>query len=250
MTPNDTHDEIPSIVPERDELVSHRKQKRVASAVSRDSDTPAGRTSGGVIFMLSLLFLGMCGTGGGAYYFYQQSELTKADLVKATQRIASLEGTLNQMDESTKQSAMGLLQRVDNNTREIDKLWGARNTMKTEVEKQGVALNAVQKAANELEGTVSNHTKELAQHGTQLGSATTRIDQVVKNMAGMDNLGQQLTTLNADLNRTKNSMTKLESGVRAVEQDIEAVNVFRLQTNQSINNLQNSVNALQQKVGK
>jgi len=69
----------------------------------------------------------------------------------------------------------------------------------------------------------------------------------------MDNLGQQLTTLNADLNRTKTAMTTVqddvEKRVSAMEQDIESINIFRLQINQSLTNLQSSVNNLQSRVG-
>ncbi|HTQ98752.1 MAG TPA: hypothetical protein VMH83_02130 [Candidatus Acidoferrum sp.] len=255
MTPNDTHDEIPSIVPERDELVQHRKQLRGSSQAARSAGSEApGRTSGVVVFFLTILTLGMLGTGGGAWYFYQQSEQTKADLVAATGRIASLEGTLNVMDESTKKSAMTLRDKVDNSAKEISNLWAARNTIKTDVDKQGVALNALQKTSNELENTVNSHGQTLTQHTNQLSTAQTRIEQVAKNFAGMENLGQQLTALNADLNRVKASQTKIENDVekrlRANEQDIESINVNRMQTNQTLNTLQTNINALQQKVGK
>jgi hypothetical protein len=66
----------------------------------------------------------------------------------------------------------------------------------------------------------------------------------------MDNLGQQLTLLNADLNRVKTAMTAVQDDVEtrlsATEQDIESINVYRLQLNQTLTNLQNSINRLQQ----
>jgi hypothetical protein len=69
----------------------------------------------------------------------------------------------------------------------------------------------------------------------------------------MDDLGTQLTTLNADLNRTKTAMQTVqddvEQRVSAMEEDIESINVYRLQTNQTLNALQNSINALQSRVG-
>ncbi len=258
MTANqDDIDDIPSLVPERDELVFHRKQKRGTSQPSRGgsaSESVAAGTSGTVIFFLTLLFLGMCASGAAGYYFYEQGEQSKAQLLSATNRILSLEGTLNQMGESTKQSAMGLMQKVDSNFTEIDKLWAARNTLRTEVEKQSVALTAVTKNANELETAVNNHGTQLNQHNAQLAATQTKIDVITRNTAGMENLGQQLTQLNADLNRVKVAMNKLESETNkrlgGTEQDIESINVYRLQTNQTIANLQNSINALQQKVGK
>ena len=261
MTQDDNIDDIPSLVPERDELVTHRRQKRGTGTAQTVRTAGGGasqevyvsHTSGGVIFFLVLLTLGMFGTGGGAYYFYKESEQTKQELISATNRITSLETTLNQMGETTKQSAMGLLEKVDFNFSEIDKLWAARNTLKTDVEKLTVAMTAVQKSASDLENAVGNHGTQLNQLNTQLTAASAKADQIAKNFAGMENLGQQLTQLNADLNRVKTSMAKVESDtesrLKATEQDIESINVYRLQLNQKLTTLQNNVNTLQQRVG-
>ena len=262
MTQNqDELDDIPSLVPERDELVTHRRQKRGTgtaqtvrtSGAAAAPEVYGSQTSGGVIFFLVLLTLGMVGTGGGAFYFYKQSEQTKQELISATNRITSLEATLNQMGETTKQSAMGLLEKVDFNFSEIDKLWAARNTLKTDVEKLTVAMTNVQKSATELETAVGNHGGQLNQINQQITAAQAKVEQIGKNFAGMENLGQQLTTLNADLNRVKTAMTKVESEtearLKATEQDIESINVYRLQVNQTLTTLQTNVNTLQQRVG-
>lgn len=199
------------------------------------------------------MFLGLGATGAGAYYFYKESVQTKAELISAANRITSLEGTLNQMGETTKQSAMGLLDKVDFNFSEIDKLWAARNALKLDVEKMTVSMTAVQKSASELETAVTNHAGQLNQINGQITAAQARVEQISKNFAGMENLGQQLTLLNADLNRVKTTMTKVEtdteSRLKATEQDIESINVYRLQLNQTITALQNNVNTLQQRVG-
>ena len=255
MANQDDHlDDIPSLIPERDELVLHRKHKRGAmssprSAAPADGPSGGGGTSGVVIFFITLLFFGMCGTGAAGYYFFQQSEQTKGELLSATNRITALEGTLNQMDESTKQSAMGLLEKVDFNFSEIDKLWAARNALRTEVEKLTVAMTAVQKTATDLSAAVSNQAGQVNQHTTQLGQINTRIEDINKNFSGMTNLGQQLTQLNADLNRVKLSVEDVNDRMKAGEEDIESINVYRLQLNQTIATLQNNINALQQRVG-
>jgi len=258
MTANqDDIDDIPSLVPERDELVQHRKQKRGTAPTARSgtaADSAVGGTSGTVIFFLTLLTLGLIGTGAAGYFFYQQGEQARADLLSATNRIMSLESTLNQMDESTRKSSMGLLQKVDSNFAEIDKLWAARNAVRAEVEKLSATTTALQKTITEVETVVTSHGTQLSGHNNQLTAAQTKIDQLVRNTAGIENLGQQLTQLNADLNRVKVQMNKLDADVGkrvgGVEQDIESINVSRLQMNQTISNLQNSINALQQKVGK
>ena len=258
MTANqDDIDDILSLVPERDELVMHRKQKRGTSQPARSgsaNDVSEAGTSGVVVFFITLLFLGMCGTGAAGYYFYQQGEQSRTALLAATNRILSLEGSLNQMDDATKQSAMTMRQKVDATSSEVDKLWSARNTLRTEVEKLSAAVTTVTKTANDLETAVTNHGSQLNQHTNQLASAQVNIEQVTKNFAGMENLGQPLTQLKADLNRVKVAMNKLEAetGKRlgGNEQDIESINVYRLQMNQTISALQTSINTLQQKVGK
>lgn len=248
MNPNDPHDEIPSIVPERDELVQHRKQQRSSQAARNASAEAPGRTSGTVVFFITLLFLGMCATGGAAWYFYQQGEQTKAVLADATNRIVSLESSLNAMDDSTKQSAMGLLQRVDTNFKEIDKLWADRNKAKVEMEKQGIAINAIQKTVNEHESALTTHGNQLSQHQSQLTSANNRIEQLTRSTAGLENLGPQMTTLKADVAAVKTANSAHDKRLRDAEQDIESIRVFRQQTNQSLGDLRNNVNVLQQAI--
>jgi methyl-accepting chemotaxis protein len=263
MTQQDDIDDVPSMVPDREDLVSHRKQKRgtgVSQRVPVTTTSTVGvqevyvtRTSGGVIFFITFLFLGLCASGAGGFYFYQQSETTKGELLGAMNRITALEGTLNDMDVAVKESAGGLMEKVDFNFSEIDKLWAARNALRTEVEKLTAGMAAVTKASTDLEAAVSNHGGQLNQHNTQVAAIQTRIEDINKNFSGMSNLGQQLTQLNADLNRVKTAMTQVQDDVEgrlsATEQDIESINVYRLQLNQTLTALQNSVNTLQQRVG-
>lgn len=260
---NDILDDIPSIVPERDELVTHRKQKRGTSATGSGAGTRAarslpqdyvpeagGRTSGAVVTMISILFIGMLGTGGAGYFFYTQAEATKAELLAATNRIAQLENHLNLVDQAAEQSSMDLVERVNFNFSEIDKLWAARNTLRTEVGEIKTGVTQLQTTTKELQATVSSHSQTLEKNVVAMQA---RIDEINRNFAGMDNLGEQLTLLNADLNRVKTSMTGVQDGVNsrlnAFEQDIESINVYRLQLNQTIATLQESLNRLQQRVG-
>ena len=77
----------------------------------------------------------------------------------------------------------------------------------------------------------------------------TRIEEINKNFAGMTNLGQQLTQLNADLNRVKLSVEDANKRTTTAEEDIESINVYRLQLNQTIATLQSSISGLQQRLG-
>ncbi|MGA0806659.1 MAG: hypothetical protein ACO3PV_09125 [Pseudohongiellaceae bacterium] len=255
---NDILEDIPSIVPERDELRAHRKPKRGTSATGSGAGAGAAyarevggsRTSGAVITMISILFIGMLATGGAGFFFYTESEATKAELLAASARIAQLENHLSLVDQAAEQSSMDLVERVNFNFSEIDKLWAARNTLRTEVGEMKTGLTAVQATAKDLQTTVDAHSQTLENNVTAMQA---RIDEINQNFAGMDDLGQQLTLLNADLNRVKTSMTAVQEDVSArldvFEQDIESINMYRLQVNQTINTLQESVNRLQQRVG-
>lgn len=256
---NDDFDEIPMIVPEKDELAERgRKRNRgnsssYATAAHMPDARVAGGTTGPVIFLLTFLFLGMCATAGAGYYFYQESEATKGQLLAAQNRLVQVETRLNLTDEAVEQSASGLVERVNFNFGEIDKLWAARNALRTEVEKTTVAVTALQETAKALEAAVSSQGSQLTQASSQITGLQNRLEQINSNFSGMDNLGQQLTVINADLNRVKTAMSSVESGVASrlatAEQDIESINVYRLQINQTLATLQESLNRLQQRVG-
>lgn len=251
----DDLDEIPSIVPERDELVSHRKRKRGTSATGSvaprlEAEVIEAGTSGWVIFFITVLFLGLLATGGGAYYFYDQNQQNAAKSLEFQNDLMQIQSRLNLVDQASADSAQELVEKVEFNFSEIDKLWAARNALRQEVGELSTTVAALKTTAGELETTVGNHEKVL---NDQVARIQARIEEINRNFAGMDDLGQQLTVLNADLNRTKTAMdlikSDVEARVSAMEQDIESVNVYRLQTNQTLTNLQNSINSLQTRLG-
>ncbi|MES2626482.1 MAG: hypothetical protein V4628_14455 [Pseudomonadota bacterium] len=254
----DNFDEIPSIVPERDELHSHRKRTR-GTAGSSVSSSPvihevvSAGTSGFVIFFITLLFLGMVAAGGAGYYFYQQSEIAKGELINSNNRITQLESRLNMVDETSSQSSLGLMEKVEFNFSEVDKLWAARNTLKTEVDTLTATVNTLKGTTTSLEAAITTQAGMLNTLNSQVTTIGNRIEQINQNFAGMDDLGDQLTDINADLNRVKASMTSVEKDVESrlmtAEEDIESINVFRLQINQTLTSLQENVNRLQSRVG-
>lgn len=251
----DDLDEIPSIVPERDELVSHRKRKRGTSAsgsvaARNEPEAIEAGTSGWVIFFITILFLGLLGTGGGAYYFYKQNDLHAEQALKFQNDLMQIQSRLQLVDQSSADSAQELVEKVEFNFSEVDKLWAARNALRQEVEALSTTVAALKTTSAELQTTVGNHETVLNQ---TVAGIQARIDEINRNFAGMDDLGEQLTMLNADLNRTKIAMeaTKddVEARVSVMEQDIESVNIYRLQTNQTLTTLQNSINSLQSRLG-
>jgi chromosome segregation ATPase len=252
-----------SIVPERDELVTHRKKKRgnsMSSGIGSQRNEPAG-SSGGVKFLLSVLTVGLLATAGGAYYFYQQGLQTQLSLDRSNDRIVQLENRLNLVDEAAEQSSMGLLERVDFNFSEIDKLWAARNVLRSDVGGINATLGNQAENITEIETVVANQASMINQQAANLDqnqqiidTIRNQINSLNSSVAGLNNLNinQQLTSITADLDTLKSSMALEDSGladrVNINEQDIESINLYRLSLNQTINSIQQSLNELEERV--
>ena len=249
----DDIDDIPSIVPERDELVTHRKRKRgtAASAGHYVPEVVVSRTSGFVVFLLSILFIASCATGAVGWYFYQLQLQSQQQLQTAQARILQLENNLGLLDENASEQLGDIIDRVSTNGTDVANLWAARNVLRTDV-------GALKTAVDELKNTMTSTTETVASHervlSENVAAISARIDEINRNFAGMDNLGDQLTSLNADLNRVKTAMTTVQDDVEgrlnATEQSIESINIYRNQlVNQTIPALQESINRLQQRLG-
>ncbi len=247
-----------TIVPDRDDLDSRSGKKRGNSIVTAPPSTPAG-IGGGVRFLLGLLVLGLFASAGGGYYFHMQGQQTMADLAASAERIRQLENRLRMVDESVEQSSMGLLERVDFNFSEIDKLWAARNVLRNDVAQINNTLSthteniaAFETAISNQAGRINQQTASLEQQVSQLNAVQERLQALRQEMPDGAALNQQLTRMNQDLEVLKASVTNegsdLASRVQMAQQDIEAINVFRLQLNQTIAAMRNDINALQERL--
>jgi chromosome segregation ATPase len=255
-----------SIVPERDELVTHRKKKRgnsMSSGGGGNQVAVATGASAGLKFLLAVLVLGMLGSAGGAYYFYGQGQEIQIALDRSSDRIVQLENRLNLVDESAEQSSMGLLERVDFNFSEIDKLWAARNVLRSDI--AGINSTLENQAGNltEIETVVANQASMINQQAANLDQndqlvATIRnqINNLNSNVAALNNLNinQQLSSITGDLDTLKSSLqlegSGLENRVNINEQDIESINLYRLSLNQTLNAIQQSLNELEERVAR
>ncbi len=262
-TENSDFDDI-SIVPERDELVSHRKQKR-GNSLSAPDDTPRprgpGRLSGASKFAFTVLFLGLFASAGGAWYFHDQGLQTVDALDRANSRLLQLENRLNLVDEAAEQSSMGLLERVDFNFSEIDKLWAARNVLRNDVGTINATLGNQAESLTEIETAVAaqasmnnQQAAALDQNAQLVETIQNRVNQLNTSVSGLNNLNiaQQLSSITRDLDTLKSSMALEDSGladrVNINEQDIESINLYRLSLNQTINAIQQSLNELEERV--
>jgi len=248
MSDHDNIDDDLSIVPEYDELASHRKMKRGTSVPVLD-DVVEVRASGGVRFLLVILTLGLCATGGAGYFFYDQGLQMQESLTNAQGRIQQLQGRLNLVDESAEQSSMGLLERVDTNFTQIDLLWANYRNHTAALAEIDRFVEQAKGTITSMEGALTGHSKTLNETTAQLSNLQTRLETVSNNIAGMDDLDSQLSSIQTDLNGVITTVATLQNGlanrVNSTEQDIESINVYRLQLNQTLNAIQTRLNELQ-----
>jgi len=251
MSRKDQIDDIPSIVPERDEVASHRKMKRGNSIPVVEEVVPG--TTGGVRFMLVILTLGLFATGGAGYYFYDQGLQMQDQLNSAQGRILQLQNRLNLVDESAEQQSMGLLERVDSNFEQIDLLWANYRNHTASLAELNRFMEDAKGTITSIEGVISGHSKSLNEATAQLATMQNRLETITSNIAGMDDLDQQLSSILTDLNGVKTNVASLQNGlvtrVNSTEQDIESINVYRLQLNQTLDTIQSRISELQQRVG-
>ena len=239
MSDHNNIDDDLSIVPEHDELASHRKMRRGTSVPVLD-DVVEMRASGGVRFLLAILTLGLFATGGAGYYFYDQGLQVQETLTNA-------------QDESAEQSSMGLLERVDTNFTQIDLLWANYRNHTVALAEIDRFVEQAKGTITSMEGALSGHSKTLNETTAQLNNLQTRLETVSNNIAGMDDLDTQLSGIQVDLNGVITTVATLQNGlisrVNSTEQDIESINVYRLQLNQTLNAIQTRLNELQSLVG-
>ncbi|MGY8789159.1 MAG: hypothetical protein ACKVKR_02480 [Pseudomonadales bacterium] len=252
MSDHNNIDDDLSIVPEHDELASHRKMRRGTSVPVLD-DVVEVRASGGVRFLLVILTLGLFATGGAGYYFYEQGLQVQETLTNAQGRILQLQGRLNLVDEFAEQSSMGLLERVDTNFTQIDLLWANYRNHTVALAEIDRFVEQTKGTITSMEGALSGHSKALNETTAQLNNLQTRLETVSNNIAGMDDLDTQLSGIQVDLNGVITTVATLQNGlvsrVNSTEQDIESINVYRLQLNQTLNAIQTRLNELQTLVG-
>jgi len=251
MSRKDQIDDIPSIVPERDEVASHRKMKR-GNSIPVVEEVVTG-TTGGVRFMLVILTLGLFATGGAGYYFYDQGLQMQDQLNSAQGRILQLQNRLNLVDESAEQQSMGLLERVDSNFEQIDLLWANYRNHTASLAELNRFMEDAKGTITSIEGVISGHSKSLNEATAQLATMQNRLETITSNIAGMDDLDQQLSSILTDLTGVKTNVASLQNGlvsrVNSTEQDIESINVYRLQLNQTLDTIQSRISELQQRVG-
>ena len=262
MDENDELGNIPPMVPDRDDVDSHltnKKAQRQEIVRGAYYTEKVKVSTWSVRIMLTILTLAMLAAGYGGYYLYGEYQF---DLRQADLRISDLERRLSLAGDSAEDSALNMIDRMDFNFTEIDKLWAARRVSnrglediqsslaKLALENQGqdevVANNSAQ---------IANTNRSLNLSDTRINSITTDFDQLTRSVAILNANVQELQGLRADIASIRQSLNSGDSNVLGllgrleyIEESMESVNANRQQVNESLLRIQQSIGSLQRSI--
>jgi chromosome segregation ATPase len=260
MRDNDDLGDIPSMVPSRDEVVSRQQARRQPDLVKPVSYAEMVKVSTWPVrIMLTLLTLAIVGGAALAYTVYEEN-LRRLD--QANRRILDLENRLAMVGDSAEETALNIVERVDFNFSEIDKLWAARNVTnrnvtdltgrvaitETRSQENLTAIEETNQRLVQATNMVEDARRDIAalrNEGEQTSQRLTRLDSQVQNLQGV---AQELVNLRATINTTENVSGGLNDRLRRVEEAVEAIDAYRLQSNQALQRLQQQIEAVAQRV--
>lgn len=260
MRDNDDLGDIPSMVPSRDEVVSRQQARGQPDLVKPVNYAEMVKVSTWPVrIMLTLLTLAIGGGAGLAYTIYEEN-LRRLD--QANRRIMDLENRLAMVGDSAEETALNIVERVDFNFSEIDKLWAARNlTNRNVTDLTGRVANTETRSQENLT-SIEETNQRLVQttnmvedarrdvaalrgEGEQTSQRLTRLDGQVQNLQGV---AQELVNLRATIDTTGDVSGGLDQRLRRVEEAVEAIDAYRLQSNQAMQRLQQQIESVAQRV--
>jgi len=257
----DSHDlgNIPPIVPDRDDVDTHRSNKR---AQGQDIVRPGYYaekvkvSTWPVRILLTLIVFTMGGASYGAYLMYGEylNESEQTEL-----RIADLERRLALAGESTEESAFNMFERMDFNFSEIDKLWAARRVINgsvADLQSEIAKIGLVNEGQNETTATnsqqIASSNQAVMVAETKINALNTDIAAIMQSVNGLNTSVQELDAMRGDLSSIRQSLNSGDSTVLGlvgrleyIEESMESVNAHRLQINESLFRLQENLEALQ-----
>lgn len=254
---NDDFDDIPSMVPPRDEVVSRQRGRRQPDIVKHNEYVEKVRVSTWPVrIMLAVIIMVM---GAGAAFAYNQHQQTVATLEHAQRLINDLENRLALVGDTTEETTGNIFERLDFNFSEIDKLWAARNVTNRNLQDLTGRVALVETSAEENETALTDTNQRLVQSTSliedtrrDISSIRSELEQTTSRLASLNTTVQQLQGRTQELMALRESLDGVESvsgGVTErltrVEEAVEAIDAYRLQMNQTVFRLQQNIEAVQ-----
>lgn len=256
MRDNDDLLDIPSMVPARDEVVHHQSKRRQPDIepTVRSGETVQASTWP-VRIMLGLLTMAI---GAGGYLAYTVYQDNLATLRQANLRLEDLEGRLALVGDSAEETTANVLDRLDFNFSEIDKLWAARNATNNNVNELTGKLALLEDASKghgettetlaQLISRNANQTQdglvELNRVRAELEQASAAIARLNASMQNVQLAAQDMANIRASLNNGDSTLIGLQDRMANVEEAVESIDAYRLQVNQTIIRLQDNIDAM------
>ncbi|MEX2335623.1 MAG: hypothetical protein WD600_15285 [Pseudohongiella sp.] len=253
MRDNDDLGDIPSMVPDRDEVADRQQARRQPDLVKNVSYAETIKVSTWPVrIMLGVLSLAILAGAGLAYTVYDEN-LRRMD--QANSRIMDLEDRLAMVGDSAEETTGNIIERVDFNFSEIDKLWAARNATNADVTdltgrvaitetRSQENLTAVEETNQRLVQTTNlveetrRSIADLREASEGLASRVNTMNATVQEMRGV---AQEVVNLRAEISTAEGASGGLNDRLMRVEEAVEAIDAYRLQVNQTVLRLQQQI---------
>jgi len=249
MSNGDTRniDNIPPIVPARDEVVSRQQARKAPRGQGGQGGKPPPGGAGlwaRLFIVVSLVVAAVA--CAWAWQLQQEVDLAEQVLANYESRIADLEDRLSDTDEGMNQSATAMAVKIKELYSEEDKLWASawrKNKAKIEAleknrDEQGSQLSTLLATDKQYSGQL----QALATDMQKLRAVTGDLDRLVQSANANEQL---LERLGDDVSRTTLEISKLQKQVDSTTAWQASVDGFRKQVNQSLIRLQESIGTLQ-----
>lgn len=258
MTDDDLSN-IPPMIPDQDEVHSRQQARRQQG---HDIVTPRYYTekvkvsTWPVRVMLTLLALAFAGVAVASFFAYQ---VYREDLRQADLRISDLEGRLALVGDSTEESSLNIIERLDFNFSEIDKLWAARRALNTSIQDLTSEIAKMNQANTGQDETIANNsqlvasaTETVTASAAKVNSLTTQLEEVAESvgrlntsMEGMLALRTEMESLRGSINTGGAASSDVLQRLRYLEESMESVNANRQQVSSMLLQMRESIQALQ-----
>ena len=259
MSEKDDLKDIPPLVPERDDVASHRSNKR---AQSQEIVRPSYYTrkvevsTWPVRIMLILLTLGVVVGSYGAYYFYGEYQNT---LRQSELRIGDLEVRLALAGETAVESDNDLMDNINRTIEQYDLLWAnwrANNRQFEEFQGEIARLKMSNEGQDETTATnsqaIASTSQSLMANETKINSLSNEMDRLNLSLNSLNTSVDELIVMRADVESIRQSLNSGDSTVLGLvgrleymEESMESVNAHRMQVNDLLSQLQGNIEALQ-----
>ncbi|AJQ94524.1 hypothetical protein [Gynuella sunshinyii] len=273
--PKQNMDELPSLVPDRDEIVSRQRSLKSSRSKPGQAAKPADKKTGtGFLwFWVVLLITVNTGLGWWCFQLYSKLEQAGSDRAILTARVEAMEQQMSATDENLVLNETSLQNRFSNIMAEIRKLWDVSNKRnKAWIQTNQEDIKNIIEGNKQADKSLTAILEQLAPLKEQLNTQQTTVvdlqslsqeakiglEALKKNLndlqkqyeaanARMDELalGQQLLS---DQSQLEPRISSLEQKEKSMSLDLESISTSRTQVSARLVSLQNQIKALEQQI--